>query len=865
MTQIPRFLLPVLLAVAPVVPVWAQAPNLAVPDFPIAPSPIGLRGDVRPNAYLGVIGRRAAWLGTETGRAELWVHPLEVADRFGLAFRIPDYDEPIADATVARTVEVRPEITTITHTHATFTVREHILAPLDEPGLLVLLDVESIRPLEIDVRFRTLLQYAWPGGLGGQYAFWDQGQRAFVLSESLREHNAVIGSPWAASGTTHPAHALPDAPSTFTIPVDLERARRELIPIAVYAEVAPRDSVLARYRRLIAGARDLYEERRSHADSLLAAAARLDTPDDRLDLAYAWSLVNLDEQLTCNPDLGCGLVAGWGPSGESARAGFGWYFGGDAAINSFAMDLAGLWPQVAEGLRFLARYQRADGKMPHEISQAAAVIPWFTDYPYPYYHADTTPYWIVAVWRYWRATGDEALLEELWVDVVEAYRWCLTVETDGDGIIENTTGGLGAVEVGAIGAEIHQDIYLAGVWMEALRAMREMAGARGEDAMAIEAAGLLETAMGTLEDRYWRADAGHYAFGILRSGETNDALTVWPATAGAFGLFEDERGRRNMRAMAGDAISADWGARMLDATHELYDPMGYNMGAVWPFVSGFVSWGQYRYRRPWSGFPLVDALAQTTFDWARGRHPELLSGTFYRPLDTTVPQQFFATSMLVTPLLAGTLGWEPDAPRGRARLAPQPPPGWDRFEVGGLGVGETRLDVTLAREDGRLELTIDRRGPPITLDVDLTAPAGARDVRLVAEPGVGRVSEPVDTGREVRVAAPLDLTAERTRATLTWEGGIAIDPPTVDLHPGDMSHGLRILDFVADGGGWTLEIEGEPGRAYEVALRGEPVAVEAGTAGVEALPAEGALQRFRIEFEPGDPVRGLRRVRFVPE
>jgi hypothetical protein len=526
------------------------------------------------------------------------------------------------------------------------------------------------------------------------------------------------------------------------------------------------------------------------------------------------------------------------------------------------MDLAGLWPQVADGLRFLARYQRADGKMPHEISQAAAVIPWFTDYPYPYYHADTTPYWIVAVWRYWRASGDEALLDDLWPDIVEAYRWCLTAETDGDGIIENTVGGLGAVEVGAIGAEIHQDIYLAGVWMEALRAVREMAGARAEGAMAAEAAELLEMATRTLEDRYWRPDRGHYAFGILRSGETNDALTVWPATAGAFGLFDEERGRRNMRAMAGDAISSDWGARMLDAGHELFDPMGYNMGAVWPFVSGFVSWGQYRYRRPWSGFPLVDAVAQTTFDWARGRHPELLSGVFYRPLDTAVPQQFFATSMLVSPLLAGTLGWEPDAPRGRARLAPQPPPAWDRLEARGLGVGDTRLDVTLTRASGRLELTVDRRGPPITLDIDLSAPAGARSVRLTVGAGAGDAADPIATEREVRIAAPLDLTAERTRAVLTWEGGLAIDPPTVDLAPGRRSRGVRVLDLVADGDGWILELEGETGRGYEIRLRGEPVTVDARIPGVERIADDGEVQRFRVRFEAGEAARDTRRIRF---
>jgi hypothetical protein len=847
--------------------------GLSVPRFPIAESPIALSGDVR------------AWLGTEDGDAELWVHPLELADRFGLAFRIPDYDEPVPGESVARSVEIRPELMTITYSHATFTVREHILAPHDEPGLLVLLDVESIRPLEIQVQFRTLLQYAWPGALGGQYAFWDQDQRAFILSESLRRHNAVIGSPWAESGTTHAAHALPDAPSTFSIPVDLDRAGREFIPIAAYASVAPRDSVLAGYRRLIGNARELYEEKRRHIESLLARSASIDTPDDRLDTAFAWSVVNLDEQLTCNPDLGCGLVAGWGPSGESARPGFGWFFGGDAAINTLAMDLAGLWPQVADGLRFLARYQRDDGKITHEISQAAAAIPWFTEFPYAYYHADTTPYWILAVWRYWRASGDEALLEELWPDVLEAYGWCLTAETDGDGIIENTVGGLGAVEVGAIGAEIHQDIYLAGVWIEALRGMSEMAAARGDNDLAGDAEALLEVALATLEARYWREDAGHYAFGILRSGETNDALTVWPATAGAFGLFEPERGRRNMRALAGDAISSDWGARMLASTHELFDPMGYNMGAVWPFVTGFVSWGQYRYRRPWSGFPLIDAVSRMTFDWARGRHPELLSGAFYRPLDTTVPHQFFATSMLVTPFLAGVLGWEPDAPGGRAQFAPQLPAEWDRVAVRGLAVGQTRLDVTLTRGEGELEAVIRRHGPPVTLDLVLSAPAGAREVlfmQLAGDPGdpgedqpraggdQPQVGERLEDAREIRVSASMALTADETRATLRWEGGLEVEPPRVDLEPGQTSQGLRVLDLRAEEGGWTLVVEGTPGESYEVRVRGEPVRM-AGEhdSGVEVLRSEGLVTRIRVAFEVESTAesvaRSVRRVRLAPE
>jgi glycogen debranching enzyme len=801
----------------------AQTPGTAVPKFAIDSSPIALHGDVRPHQYLGVIGRAAAWLGTETGRAELWVHPLKLAADFGLSFVIPDYLEPIRGADVARTVTIRPELTTIVYSHATFTVRQHILAPLDERGLLVLLDVETLRPLEIVASFRMVLQDAWPGGFGGQYVFWNGDERTFVLSESTRRRSALIGSPWAAAASEHPAHALPDAPTTFVIPVDTVRARREFIPIAIAAGIEPRDTVVARYHRLLGGAEALYREKLAHVTTLLNETTTLDTPDDELDLAVQWAKVNLDESLTCNPELGCGLVAGWGASGAGERPGFGWFFGGDAAINSFAMDAAGLWDQVALGLRFLARFQRDDGKMPHEISQAAASIPWFTDFPYAYYHADTTPYWLVALWRYWRASGDTALLEDLWPAAERAYRWCLTRETDGDGIIENGPGNLGAIEVGALGEGIHQDIYLAAVWIEALEAMREMAPAMGQSDLAREATALHERASATLHARYWRESDGHHAFGILTSGRTNDNLTVWPATAAAFGLLDSVRADRTLTKLATDSITADWGARILSTGSPLYDPMHYNNGAVWPFVTGFVIWGQYHYRRPWSGYGLVDALKQVTFDWARGRHPELLSGRFYRPLDTAVPQQFFATSMLLSPVVMGLVGWEPDAPDGRARLAPQIPPHWDRVAIRNLRVGPTTLDVEIVQGDTVRSVTVRRRGPPIELELLESLPPGAhatgQSAGAAAGAGAGRL---VDTPREVRLTRTQVLAADVTTFVTTWSGGVAVVPPVATLAPGQPSAGLRILEFARDGtrdDAWHLTVEGEADRTYTVRVR----------------------------------------------
>jgi glycogen debranching enzyme len=617
-----------------------------------------------------------------------------------------------------------------------------------------------------------------------------------------------------------------------------------MIPIAIAAGTGPRADAAAAYRRLMARAKDVYAARRARAASLRDDGLRLDTPDDRLDLAFEWAKVNLDEQTVCNPDLGCGLVAGWGPSGDGARPGFGWFFGGDAAINSLAMDGVGQWAAAADGLRFLAKRQRADGKIPHEISQSAGVLRWFEDFPYAYYHADTTPFWLLALSRQWRASGDAALVEELWPAARRAWAFCLPHDGDGDGIMENTTAGLGAIEVGSIGEDIDQDVYLAAVWTRAAEAMAEMAAARGEADLAGEARGIASKARASLESRYWIEAAGHHAFGILKGGGTNDTLTVWPATAAAFSLFDKAHGARTLEALAGHALTADWGARMLTTASPLYDPTHYNMGAVWPFVTGFVALGHYAYERPYAGYPLVDALARLGGDWSRGRWPELLSGSHYRPLDTAVPHQFFAASMLATPVVSGLLGWDPDAPRGRARLAPQLPPQWRRTKASGLRVGEHRLDLTVdARPFGATLRLEPKVGAPRPLVVDLRVPApeGARDVRVRVD------------GRSAGVTADRLVSVRLDRARVVdvaWAGGVAVEPPAVDLQPGQADGGLRVLSFAASAEGWRLVVEGRSGTTATVRLHGQRPSGAAGATLTADDEATAASIAFPASPEP---------------
>ena len=374
-------------------------------------------------------GRKAAAFGTETGELEIWAWPLKLLHDFRLSFQTPLYADPIRGADIARSVEITPAGATIVYTHPAFTVRERLFAPIDEPAVAIVLEVEAVRPMEIIVSFKSDLQLAWPGGLGGQYIFWNDDEKAFVLTESRRQFNAFVGSPFATRATTNPAHALPDAPSEMRIavgdqqPVPMPRPGEPAgrlvnvvsrgIPIVIVGQIAPRDTALATYRRVLDRLPQLYAERAAHADSVVAGAAGFG--DTAVDRRARWAELNLDEAMVCNPDLGCGPVAGYAAAGAGGyRPGFGWFFGGDAAINSFALSSVGAFDLARQYLAFFARYQRSDGKITHEISQSAGRVRWFEDYPYAFYHGDTTPFWILAIGELFRASGDTAFVRSLW-------------------------------------------------------------------------------------------------------------------------------------------------------------------------------------------------------------------------------------------------------------------------------------------------------------------------------------------------------------------------------------------------------------------------------------------------------------------
>src|SRR5512142_2090307 len=93
-----------------------------IPRFARQPNPIALTGAARPSRYMEASGQRAAFLGREDGSFEAWVYPLKVLHDFNLSFGVAAYADPIPGASLASTVDIRPESSTVRYSHASFTV-----------------------------------------------------------------------------------------------------------------------------------------------------------------------------------------------------------------------------------------------------------------------------------------------------------------------------------------------------------------------------------------------------------------------------------------------------------------------------------------------------------------------------------------------------------------------------------------------------------------------------------------------------------------------------------------------------------------------------------------------------------------------
>ncbi|MDI6765984.1 MAG: GH116 family glycosyl hydrolase [Bacteroidota bacterium] len=666
-----------------------------IPSFELKPNDLELSRLAQPTQYFDKIGPRAGLMGYESGQFEMWVWPWKPLRNFELQFILGTSTQPILAKDIVRTISVTPEVTTLIYTYESFTVKQHFFIPRDEPGAIILLDVYTTTPLSIIPGFIPVMQPMWPAGIGGQFSYWDDEVKGYVISEAQWRAIVLCGSPAGQQMAAPPAHMFGDNPLQFRIDVKPKETEGKFIPIIITGAMPDTvnwkmkyDSVKATYNRLWKNAENYYRECYDYYQNLRTSTMQITTPDKEINLAYEWGKVALDNLMIKNPRLGYGMVAGFGLSGGGARPGFAWYFGGDAFINILTMNSVGMFQQARDALAFTQKWQRQDnfpirkknpndppvdvGKMAHELSQSDGLCDWWNDYRYGYNHADTSPWYLVAIADYVRTSGDVEFLRHSWKSVKQAYEWCLSKDSDGDGLMDLKGAGLGALEFGKL-VGIYADVYTCGVFVQGIKEMKYMAELMGDSLVATQADAQYKKAQPRLEKLFWLEKEGYYAYGATEKGEQVKEKTPWSGVAMMFGLLDEERSAKSIEAFNSADLCTDWGVRTLSNKSELFEPTNYNYGAVWPFIGMFFNTAQFKHHYALSGYQILQANIKHTFDNALGVVPEVFSGELNTKLGEAYHHQGFSTTGYMLPLVRGLLGLDVDGVNKIVRLTPHVP------------------------------------------------------------------------------------------------------------------------------------------------------------------------------------------------
>jgi glycogen debranching enzyme len=845
-----------------------------IPAFLVERDGMTIERPARPGAYFDKVGRRFAILGYESGAFEAWAYPLKILRNFELSFLLRGSTRPIAARDIVRFIEVTPAATTITYTWQTFTVKATFVTAIEEPGAVIFLDIDATEPVTVVAGFLPVLQPMWPAGIGGQYAYWDDKLKAYLISEPTRRNHGFVGSPAAQGISYTPAHMLSDTPNEFTIAVEKPAEERgRFIPIVLAGGKGKREDIRAAYEKIAADPQRVYLAALEYYRNLRQSTLRVETPVPNLNLALEWAKVALDNLRVSNPDLGNGLVAGLGASGTGGRPGFGWFFGVDADLNSLSLSSYGAFDAAKEAIAFMRKWQREDGKMPHELSQAAGYVDWFKDYPYGYIHADTTPFYIVAVYDYYGRTGDLEFVRECWPSLRRAYDWCLTTDADGDGLMDNSKAGLGALEFGSL-TGIQTDIYLAAVWTRAALGMAKLAWAMGEEKIAAKADADYRKALAALESKFWDAEAGQYAYGFMKDGKLVKELTPWCAMPLFWKMGPEERAFPALEKMCGADLMTDWGVRILSTRSALYEPLNYNYGAVWPFLGGYAAVALYNYDFLIPGYELVLSNAGHMFDDAAGASTELFSGALHVWPQEAVAHQGFSTTGFVLPFVRGMLGLDGNAAERTVTFAPKFPGDWQRVAIENFRVGPETFSFNYERVVGRIGVDIDsrpgsgyrlllapvlapgtvvrratlngREHPILVSEGDIHSASLEGRANPAVSPGsmasaaafmsgerpsmasdsnihLGTLNgqeRPQSTTRPARCVQPIieALLTGKDRVEIEIEPAFEILPPAIESRVGDFDRGLKVIRQELHDKTLTVMVEGLAGQEYSLGV-----------------------------------------------
>ena len=727
-----------------------------------APSLADLRwnaSETTTGRFTIVPGQRAFVAGYNSSGLEMWTPPLQLLRGYRITMRA-DGDSTETDGRSAlRSIEQAPSATTRVYDGPGFVVRERIFTPVDVPGATISYAVESSRPVVITVHFTPTLNLMWPAGIGGQEIHWDSTHSAYLMDEPSRRFRGAIVSRQIVShdqlqNTTRGAEF--ERSHTFTLHA-VPGNTSELV--VSFAGSTTTDENPLDIAESLAARREVTETR---ARGRYADLHLLDvqTPDSAVNRALRWAQVTLEQAWVCNRQLGCGLIAGYGPSRGARRPQYAWFFAGDGLVTTNALLREGAYGRARDELAFIMRYQNVrTGAIWHEMSQSAGFLDWAGAYPYMFVHVDVSFDFLQTVRDYVETTGDVAFARDHWHSIRAAYDYCRSTIKPG--------GALPFIPVGKQGGDEQDpqrdELALSLAWVDAAESFAVLARLTDHGQLATGATRASVRARKAIRPMYHESARGRWVSGHLHSGAPVAGLTNSLIALLHHGLLSETERRALLDTLANPTLRAPWGMRSTASDDPLYDPDSYGRGSVWALGTSNAVSAFYEGGRP----AVATALWRDLVPWfgldAPGHAHEVLRGDAFVQERESVPDQTWSSAAFLSSAISGMLGIRVKAASRELRFAPQVPPEWSTLRVQRINVGATTVGLAMTTSPDVVELDVENEGPALTIQFRPNLADRMRVAGVEVNNGAHQRSGAQASDTEVNVLCPA---ASTTRITL---------------------------------------------------------------------------------------------------
>ncbi len=643
------------------------------------------RGEVRPDALLGLFHRDERIISALTVRVDGIAPPLLSASRVGASTdRI---------ALLAALDEYR--------NGQALLVRRRKIEETEVAEDLELRSFNTERTVDIDICLEA---------------------DASSVLELRSGHGLRPPLPWALSPDGRVAHAVYNDRQLVTVEAD-ELATLTIegteLHLSWKAEVNAGDVWRGSWR-VVAGSRHV-DSGGSIPSGELFGSLHVGGDDNRWTAAVASAVADLNALVISLPEEGLRFVGAGAP----------WYqaiFGRDSLIvgwqslplgTTLALDVLDTLATY-QGTTFDRATQQAPGKILHErrigFPQVFGLEQGLTYYG----SVDASALFVMLLAEAYRWGAPIQRVKALLPAARRALHWCRHDATQTDGINRapfvwytpdpEGLGNQGWKDSGdcivhADGSFAEGPIALAEAQAyvyEALRGMARLECDLGDADASHRHENDADTLRAAFVDQFWHHDDALIALALdgnhrpLLVATSNMGQCLWS------GIVPDDVATAVAQRVMADDLLTPWGVRTLGSGEKAYNPLGYHLGTVWAHDSAIIAAGLGRYRKGASLRVLSHGLldAARHFDW---RLPELFAG-----LDTSVdgaplpypascsPQAWAAGAPLL--LLRSILGLSPDVPAGVLHLSPMLAAG-ERLNVSGIRIGHDTVDINVLGEN----------------------------------------------------------------------------------------------------------------------------------------------------------------------